>query len=299
MKLQFLAIFAIISLVLVISSASAQEVNVAQKGTQRSVEVIISDLGDIHVKHIVSSSNSPKQIDLIDGTIQNLTVTDKDGEEQIVTRISGNNAVMILPSNSDSVIEYDLEDVLSEKNNFWTLDFLYLESTTFIIPEKLDLIFINENPVHMGDKKGFTCHGCQMILEYSFDEPKIMKNIKWEDREFPVEIRTFAEIENFNFNQPAKKISFDVKNDNQFITTIVPLELLWNPYQVFLDDKKMKFHNNMNNGTHVWVNMRPEASGEITIIGTTTIPEFPIIAPLAIGFIIILTMPLMRKFSLH
>ena len=45
--------------------------------------------------------------------------------------------------------------------------------------------------------------------------------------------------------------------------------------------------------------MKPDSSGEISIIGTTVIPEFPIIAPLAIGFLIILAMPLMRKFNLH
>ena len=32
--------------------------------------------------------------------------------------------------------------------------------------------------------------------------------MNWEDKEFFVEIRTFADIENFDFNQPTKSISF-------------------------------------------------------------------------------------------
>ena len=61
----------------------------------------------------------------------------------------------------------------------------------------------------------------------------------------------------------------------------------------------MEYYKYINNGTHVWLNMKPETSGEITIIGTTVIPEFPIIAPLAIGFLMILVVPLMRKFNLR
>jgi hypothetical protein len=45
--------------------------------------------------------------------------------------------------------------------------------------------------------------------------------------------------------------------------------------------------------------MKTDSPGEITIIGTTVIPEFPIIAPLAVGFLMILAMPLMRKFNLR
>ena len=55
----------------------------------------------------------------------------------------------------------------------------------------------------------------------------------------------------------------------------------------------------MDNETHVSLNIKPETSGEITIIGTTVIPEFPIIAPLAIGFLMILVVPLMKKFNLR
>ncbi len=138
-----------------------------------------------------------------------------------------------------------------------------------------------------------------MLLEYSINESKNIKQVNWEDKKFLVEIRTLAEIESFDFNQPTKKISFKVNDDNQFVTTVIPLELLGEPYLVFLDEEKIDQHKFNNNGTHVWLNMRPETSGEITIIGTTVIPEFPIIAPLAIGFLMILVVPLMKKFNLR
>jgi hypothetical protein len=138
-----------------------------------------------------------------------------------------------------------------------------------------------------------------MVLEYSINEPKIYQNIKWEDREFLVEVRSHSNIDEFVFDQPTKSITFDVSEKNRFVTTIIPLELLWEPYAVFLDDEKIYFHQYINNGTHVWLNMRPETTGEVTIIGTTVVPEFPIIAPLAMGFLIIVIAPLIRKVNLR
>jgi len=297
--MKFTGIFVIILLILVVPSATAQEINIAEKVNQKLVIVTINEAGDIHVMHIVSSSNSPKQVELIDGEIQNLIITDERGEEKMITKIGNNDAVMIFPSSSESIIEYDLKDVLFLKDNLWTLDFLYLETTSFILPEELDLIFVNDRPVYLGDKKGFTCHGCQVVLKYAFNEPKNIINVNWENQEFDVEMQTFADIENFKFDQPTKEISFDVKDSNQYITTIIPLELLWVPYVVSLNDEKILFQDYENNGTHVWINMKPNTIGKISIIGTTVVPEFPIIAPLAIGFLMIMMVPLIRKFNLH
>jgi len=64
----FLVILSIIS---VIPIADAQ-VSIGQKADQRSVEVIINSVGEVHVKHVVASSNTPRQVDLIDGTVSDL-----------------------------------------------------------------------------------------------------------------------------------------------------------------------------------------------------------------------------------
>jgi hypothetical protein len=189
--------------------------------------------------------------------------------------------------------------VLVQTDNVWTWNFRYLETTSFILPEEVNVIFTNERPVLLDEKKGIACHGCQMVLEYSINEPKVFENVTWEDKEFVVEIQSYSNISNFVFEQPTKSITFNISKENQFVTTIIPLELLWKPYSVFLNNEKVFFHEYINNGTHVWLNMKPETVGEVSIIGTTVIPEFPIIAPLAIGFLMILIIPFTKKFNLH
>jgi len=298
MNMKVFGFLVILSIISIIPIADAQ-ISIGEKAVQKSVEIIINSVGEVQVKHVVVSSNVPKQVELIDGTVLNLLVTDEQGKEKQVAVIGDNSGVLILPSNRNSIIEYNLDHVLSQKDSLWIWDFFYSETTTFTVPEEVDLLFANERPIFLGEKNGFVCHGCQMLLEYSINEPKKIKQVNWEDKKFLVEVRTLAEIESFDFNQSEKKISFKVNDSNKFVTTIIPLELLWEPYFVFLDEEKINEHKFNNNGTHVWLNVRPETSGEITIIGTTVIPEFPMITPLAIGFLIILVMPLMRKFNLR
>jgi hypothetical protein len=266
------AFFIILVFIIAIPSVNAQEITIGEKADQKSIEVVISSSNEIHVKHVIASLNSPKQVELINGTITNLTVSDEDEKKKQFGVIGDNDGVMIFPSQKNTIVEYDLGDVLFLKNNVWTWNFLYLETTSFIIPKEADLIFVNNKPVYLGEKNGISCHGCQMILEYSSNEPKILKNVKSENKEFLIEMRTFAEINQFNFDQSTKSISFEVNGENQFVTTIIPLELLSKPYNVFIGDKKILFHQ-YNNGTHVWLNIRPNNSGNVSIIGTIVIGD--------------------------
>ena len=298
MNSKIFGFLAILLLITIIPIADAQ-ISIGQKAEQKSVEVNIDSEGNVHVKHVIQSSNLPKDLELIYGTASNISVKNEQGEELLFSTSNENSVVLIQPSNEESIVEYDLEHVLVQKDGVWIWSFLYLETTSFILPEEADLIFANERPVYLDEKKGITCHGCQMLLEYSLEQPKILQKVNWEDNEFDVEIQSHSNIEKFVFDQPTKSITFDVSKENQFVTVIIPLELLWKPYSVFLDEEKIFFHEYINNGTHVWLSMKPETSGEIMIIGTTVIPEFPIIAPLAIGFLMIIIIPFMKKVSLH
>jgi len=297
MKTKIFGLLVILSLIVVIPMADAQ-ISIGQKANQKSVEVTINLEGEVHVKHIVHKSSLPTDLELIYGTVSNVSVTNEEGDELLFS-MNDDRTLLVQPSNEESIIEYDLEHALIQTNGVWTWSFRYLETTSFYFPDEAKLIFSNERPVYLDEKKGISCHGCQMVLEYSINESKILENVTWEDKEFEVEILTHSNIDNFVFDQPTRSISFDVSNENQFVTTIIPLELLWNPYVVFLDDEKIFFHEYNNDGTHVWLSLKPETSGTISIIGTTVIPEFPIIAPLAIGFLMILVLPFTRKFNLH
>jgi hypothetical protein len=265
MKIRKVGFFIILLFIITIPTVYAQ-VSIGEEGKQKTVDVIINESNQIHVKHVVIASNSPKQIQLIDGTIDNLKVIDVKGSEKQFGVIGDNEGIIIIPSQKNIVVEYDLKDVLFLKDNVWTLDFRYIQTTNFMFPKEVDLVFVNNKPVYLGAKNGIACHGCQMTLEYSINEPKILKNIKYDNKEFLIEIRTFAGISEFNFDQLTKGISFHVNGEKQFVTIVVPLKLLPESYNVFVDDEKIKYHGYINNGTHVWINIRSDTSGIISII---------------------------------
>ncbi len=297
MKLKIITSFLILSVILV-PQVDAQTESIAEVD-HVGVEITIDSERNVVVIHQIKYSNESRQLKFVEGTVSNLELIDKLGERELVNITKETDSIIIMPDQNIVFVKYNLDDVVILKNNIWALDFRYLETTTFVLPEEIELLFINERPVFLEGKKSFRCHGCEMILEYSIDKPSNFEYVNWENREFVIEIITFTNIEEFEFDQPSKQISFKVNDGNQFVTTVIPLELLWNPYTVFLDDKKIYFNEYINNGTHVWVNIKPDTSGEVVIIGTTVVPEFPIIAPLAIGFLMIMILPLVRKFNLH
>ena len=75
--------------------------------------------------------------------------------------------------------------------------------------------------------------------------------------------------------------------------------MLGGPYLVLLDDEKIHYQQQVKDEKNVLLSINPQSTGEITIIGTTVIPEFSMFIPLIMGFVIVLTIPFMKKFSLH
>ena len=115
----------ILSIIFVIPVADAQ-LSIGAKAVQKSVEVIINSDGEVHVKHVVISSNSPSQVELIEGTVSNLVVTNEQGKEKEFIVVGDKNGLMIFPSQRYSIIEYNLVNLLSQKDYLWPCYFIFL-----------------------------------------------------------------------------------------------------------------------------------------------------------------------------
>lgn len=296
-------IFGILITLIFLSSIPlvAGQLTIGEPGFQKSVKVTLGKQGEVHVIHEVRESNQVIQVDVIEGTLSNLKVQDEDGNEveYATTGLDRITGVTIFSSEEDVIIEYDLDDVLLFNDGIWTWDLLYLQTTTVIFPDGVDLVFVNDRPVFLQDVEGITCHGCEAFIEYRIDPPIKIKNIQWEENNFELGIRSLTEISLWYFNQTTKSISFYVNEDDQLITLIIPLELLWSPYEVFLDDQKILKHEFFSNETHAWLNIRPDSSGTIHVIGTTVVPEFPVLAPLVIGIAAVIALQLKNKINLR
>jgi len=291
----------IFGLITVIPTVYGQ-LSLGEEAKQELIEVKISSTGEINVKHIVSSSNMPQNVPLFIGEISNLIVTNEFGEEVnsgITDDGRGNESILILPSKQNSMITYNLENMRLNNNTF-TTEIFYPEKFSILFDESTELIFINNNVIFLENKKGISVNGGGNVeIKFFNNISKIIEKAAWEENEFDVEIITDSEIQSFNFNQPEKSISFQVNDENQFIVITMSEELLGGPYVTLLDDVKIKHTKFVRDGDIVSLSFNPQETGQVTIIGTTVIPEFSMFIPLIMGFLIILTVPAMRKFSLR
>ena len=295
-------IIVIFSLILVIPTSYAQ-LTIGANAEQKSIEMKLDNDGTVSVKHVVSSSNMPVTVQLFSGTISNLIITNENDGNESNTGIAydpyGNQSVVIFPSKQNSIIEYNLENIIP-KDNLLTIQTSYAETYSVIFSDEIEIIFLNNNIIFLENKKGISLnYGGSATIQYYSNIPKMIKEVQWEENKFNVEIITNSKIDKFDFDQESKSISFQVNEKNKIVTISMEEELLGGPYVILLNDEKIKYSKYSIKENHISLSLKPESPGEITIIGTTVIPEFSMFLPLIMGFLIILTLPLMRKVSLH
>jgi len=278
------------------------QLSLGSEAKQELIEVKINLDGEINVKHVVSSSNMPTTVPLFLDEISNLIVTNDLGEEinsGTANDVKGNLSVMVLPSQQNTIIKYNLEK-MKLNDNVFSSKISYDKKFSVLFDESVELIFVNDNVIFLDNKKGISVSGGgETEIKFYANESKIIKEAIWEENKFDVEIITDSEIQSFSFNQPEKSISFHVNDENKFVTITMSEELLGGPYVTLLDDEKIKYTKFVRDGNNISLSLKPETTGQVTIIGTTVIPEFSMFIPLIMGFIIILTVPVMKKFSLH
>ncbi len=291
----------IISIISITPQAFAQ-VSFGTPAEHVTIKVTIEENGDVSVVHVVKKSNVNVQVQMLPGTVENLQVVD-GARNEIQHAVAGQSIVTLFPPEVNFGVEYDLKDALILKDGVWTWDFLYTESKNgveFYFPDKVDLVFANDRPVRIIGAEGMRCHCCQMKnLEYVIDEPIILKEIEWEGQKFQVSIRTLDEINSFNFDQPTRRLSFENTQEGRFITIFIPLELLWSPYEVYLEDKKIINHEYYQNDTHGWINIKPKTVGTVEIIGISAIPEFSLLLPLVLVIVIVIGFQAKSKINLR
>jgi len=296
----------IIFLSLMIFALIAVPIASAQLGApayQKSTHLIIDELNNIKAKHVIGFSNDPVMVNLFEGAIpESITVTNEDGKELefAIVGIGDSGSVTIFSADKNTIIKYDLKDMFWNSDNLLTLNVGYPKTFGILFPEKIDQIFLNDQMIQIGDKKGISINGGGYVnVAYYSEMPKKIQEVQWKEDKFNVEIITDSKIDEFNFDQESKSISFQVNEKNKFVTINMEEKLLGGPYVILLNDEQIKYSKHSIKENHISLSMKPESSGEIRIIGTTVIPEFSMFIPLIMGFVIILTVPLMRKVSLH
>ncbi len=282
-----------------VGTVFAQQATIGNPANQ-VVKIMIDEDGNAHVIHVVEPSIEPQQVLVIQNNFTNLQIKDESGYIPQYGEVSGNmKSFMLFPTDKKTLIEYDLKNVAKLEDGMWRWDYLYLADTKFYLPEDANLVFANETPINLAEKRGVNCHGCQVKLEYELGQTEIVKQVQWQDKKFDVRVITLADISSFKFDQPNKKITFDVNDENKYVTLIIPLELLWNPYQVLLNGNTTLDHEFYSDGKTMWLGIKPDKAGTVEIIGVSAVPEFPLVSLLIFGSAMVIVVRYKNRFSLR
>jgi len=300
---------------------------------EQTILIEISADGHVHITHDVKHSTSVRYVEFVKGITSNVEVHDSRSGEEVEFGIAGYGDVggVQLYALSPVLVEYDLDNALEFVNGMWYWDYLYTYGTAkFYLPDGVNFVYVNDRFAELGDSKGLSCHGCGLQLGYYINAEPLIKNIQWESEKFPVEIISQNELINFDFIQEDKIISFETENP-QLITLKIPLELLWNPYQVYFIENNDKsslispqnvtecterqdkitiqgtakcydklFNNEIEVDEEIVIlTIHPKKSGTVIILGTSAIPEFPFFIPLAIGILMVVLLQFRRKLNFN
>ncbi len=279
------------------------QLGIGQPAVVKSVAVTIEGLDEVSVVHEVLRGGSTRSLELIEGTASDIKITDEGGNDvqHGVSGGFGGTTVTIFPTSENVLVTYDLSDVMFARHGTtWTWDFLYPVTTTFYLPDSADLVFVNNRPVYLQDEGAFNCHGCEMLLEFVPDEKKTTKTVSWEDREFEVEVWASTELNSFEFNQPQKSLSYDFEDSERWVTLVIPQELLWNPYQALSNGKKIPTYEFGVDENRHGISLKLNDTQSVSIVGTSVIPEFPLVVPIMVaGITMIMALQLRGRIILR
>jgi hypothetical protein len=265
----------IVFLSLVIFALIALPVANAQFGPpayQKLTQLIIDESENIQAKHVISFSDNPVSVNLFEGVIiKSITVTNQDGKE-LEFGISGMGdygSVTIFSPQKNTILKYNLENMFRQSDNLLTLNIGYPKAFSILFSEKTELIFLNNQIIQLGDKKGISINsGGYVNVDYYSKIPKHIEEVKWEENKFDVEIITNSEIDEFSFDEASKIVSFQVNEKNKFVTVTMEEELLGGPYTILLNDEKIIYTKSVSKENYVSLSMKPQAVGKIMISGS-------------------------------
>jgi hypothetical protein len=266
-QIYLIALF--LALVILIPTASAQ-LSLGVEANQKLIEVELNKSEIINVKHVIAASDIPVSVNLFEGVItESITVTNDNGDKKEIGLVNdgrGNVSITIFPSKSDMIIKYDLEDASTSYENLWTVRIEYSKTFSVLFSEEIDLFFLNNNIIQLGNRNGISVNGGgDALIQYYDKIPKIIEEVRWDEDKFNVEIITNSKIDKFDFDQVSKNISFQLNEKNKFVTVTMEEKLLGGPYTILLNNEKIKYTKSISKENYVSLSIKPQAVGEIMI----------------------------------
>ena len=253
---------------------------------------IIFEVGryeDIRVKHVIEagmwSFDRPRILEILPGMHSNLSVLDDEGSRMNFSfdgeTFEESKHVFLNQKLGccDLVVEYDLDNFMELEDGLWKKKLEFTFDVMVMIEDDIDMIFINSRPADMIDAKGINCVGCFMTLEYFNDNNSSTKEILFNEKKFSIEVSSNKQVSSMEFiGGGAQLLNFGVESGDQIFVLKIPLELMLNPFEVYITEKddsdldqldKIRKTEFFQDESYVGLSFRNTDEGIISIVGAT------------------------------
>lgn len=251
-----------------------------------SVSVTVLGNGTALVEHKVASGGGgggPMRVPLVagegGGRPVDVRAVGGDGIDIGAIEVSDDGSHAVVPAGIGGgglLVRYGLEDAmrLSEPSTYsWS--FLYRATTSFALPDGVDVAFVNGQAVHFAGAKAFTCHGCQMELEFTVDEPRGVQAFELGPggERIDVGVWTAAEVGPLAFDPASMSIAYEAggvsDTGGRWVTLVVPTGLIGPPYRAEVNGENAPVTTFDAGGGRVGVSVRPAEDRTVRIFGST------------------------------
>lgn len=253
-----------------------------------SVSVTIFEDGAVSVEHEVSGGGEARAVRLLGGGdgggravgIEVVNAGDGAAVDGFEASEDGSR-VVVPPSGGVLLVRYGLEGAMGlAEPSTYSWSFLYRATTLFVLPDAVDVAFVNGQAVRFEGARAFTCHGCQMELEFTAGEQKGVQRFELgggagQDgpRRFDVGVWTSAQVGPLAFDPASMSIAYEVGGVSEvggrWVTLVVPPELLGPPYRAEAGGESVPLTTFDAGDGRTGVSVRPAEDGAVRIFGST------------------------------
>lgn len=199
-----------------------------------------------------------------------------DQKDIVLSVAQSGNLIRIDTLGASHVTLTYFADIINKTSGIWEISYVSNMPSTVILPPASDIISVGDIPIDINGKTIVMPPGTISISYTTRSVTTNTFNALWSGINYPVQIMTSSKVQDFDFDQDSKSIVLTVANDEP-ILAIIPKSLIGGPYVVELNQNPVEFKQYYDNSTHSWLRIDPTESGPIKIVGSTVVPEFPII----------------------
>lgn len=276
-KIEGFAIAVIIGLVSVFQ-IFGQAPSLGQVPTD-ALTIEVSKEGDVKVTQYVTASTTVSRITVnpITEDISDILAVDENNE---VLSFSDSEEFITIDTlgSANVTLTYDAKIVNRVASDIWELNFNSTGiQSTIVLPALSEIIYVNDIPIDIAGNI-LTMPPGETSVRYKIKSVDTRDfSVEWEDREYQVQVVTSSEVQELRFVQSLK--SLELTLDTSMATlVIIPKSLLGGPYRVSGPaGESMEFRQYYQNSTHSWIRVEPNDINAMNIVGTTVIPEFPLL----------------------